>query len=58
MNTPQEVAASIISGHRRGYREVMIPSYMLPMHNIGRLLPEKGQEILIDFMDSGVNAVD
>ncbi|KAL0267852.1 UNVERIFIED_CONTAM: hypothetical protein PYX00_010003 [Menopon gallinae] len=53
---PEDIAANVIRAHRCGYREVQIPYIMRPLHNYGRLLPEKAQMSVIDFLDSGVSA--
>lgn len=53
---PEEAAAAIIDGQRRGMVEVSIPKYLLYLNTFVRVFPLKASNLLRDFLDSGVES--
>uniref|UniRef100_A0A182TE30 Short-chain dehydrogenase/reductase 3 n=1 Tax=Anopheles melas TaxID=34690 RepID=A0A182TE30_9DIPT len=53
---PEEAAAAIIDGQRRGLVDVSIPKYLLYLNTIIRVFPIKVGTLLRDFLDSGVES--
>ncbi|XP_053699323.1 uncharacterized protein LOC128746300 [Sabethes cyaneus] len=53
---PEEAAAAIIDGQRRGMVDVSIPKYLLYLNAFVRVFPLKAGNLLRDFLDSGVES--
>lgn len=53
---PEEAAAAIIAGQRRGLEDVSIPTYLLYLNTFVRCFPVKCANLLRDFLDSGVES--
>ncbi|XP_058443113.1 short-chain dehydrogenase/reductase family 16C member 6 isoform X1 [Malaya genurostris] len=53
---PEEAAAAIIDGQRRGLVEVSIPKYLMYLNAFVRVFPLKAGNLLRDFLDSGVES--
>ncbi|XP_058175841.1 short-chain dehydrogenase/reductase family 16C member 6-like [Anopheles ziemanni] len=53
---PEEAAAAIIDGQRRGLVDVSIPKYLLYLNTVIRVFPLKVGTLLRDFLDSGVES--
>ncbi|XP_073992946.1 firelighter isoform X2 [Rhodnius prolixus] len=56
--SPKDCASDIIKAMRRNALGVTIPSFLLVIHDVVRLFPHKVGQIVKDFCDSGVEAVD
>ncbi|KAL6436709.1 hypothetical protein ACFW04_004859 [Cataglyphis niger] len=54
LNTPKYVAAQIISAQRRNINNFSVPSFWSLSISFIRLLPEKAQDRVRDFLDTGV----
>ncbi|KAM0726586.1 Short-chain dehydrogenase/reductase family 16C member 6 [Formica fusca] len=55
--SPEQTALEIIRAQRCDYRERSVPSLWLPLGAVLRIFPDNALRILIDFFDSGVEAV-
>lgn len=53
---PKEVAAEIVEAQRSGETEVTVPSYWYHINRICRLFPLESAALLMDYVDSGVQA--
>ncbi|XKL63032.1 hypothetical protein PGB90_005396 [Kerria lacca] len=52
---PEKVASIIVKSIRREYKEVSIPRAMLTMDRLSRLIPEKFNHYVRDFLDTGLD---
>ncbi|XP_032678938.1 short-chain dehydrogenase/reductase family 16C member 6-like isoform X2 [Odontomachus brunneus] len=57
MVLPQQAASAIIKAQRRGYREITIPAFFLSSIALLRTFPDKAGSTMMNFIDSGVDAV-
>ncbi|KAI5713219.1 hypothetical protein M8J75_014620 [Diaphorina citri] len=55
---PERVASKIVRAMRRNYREISIPTPMLTLDRISRLLPYKFIQQVKDFIDTGLDPDD
>ncbi|KAK7595142.1 hypothetical protein V9T40_001575 [Parthenolecanium corni] len=55
---PEKVASIVVKAIRREYREVSIPRAMLTMDRLSRLIPEKFNYYVRDFLDTGLDPDD
>lgn len=55
---PERVASKIVRAMRRDYREISIPTPMLTLDRISRLLPYKFIQQVKDFIDTGLDPDD
>ncbi|XP_012529097.1 short-chain dehydrogenase/reductase family 16C member 6 isoform X2 [Monomorium pharaonis] len=55
--SPGQAASQIIHAQRHNYREKTVPPYWLSLGTIVRILPDEALRSLLDFFDSGVEAV-
>lgn len=55
---PEKVASIIVKAIRREYKEVSIPRAMLTMDRLSRLIPEKFNHYVRDFLDTGLDPDD
>ena len=53
---PKEVAARIVQAQRSDENEVTVPSYWYHVNRFCRLLPLESAVLLMDYVDSGVQA--
>lgn len=56
--SPEQVASKIVKAMRRDYREISIPTPMLTLDRISRLLPTKFIQQVKDFIDTGLDPDD
>ncbi|XP_014239415.1 short-chain dehydrogenase/reductase family 16C member 6-like isoform X2 [Cimex lectularius] len=52
--TPEEVALAIVMAIKKETFQVSVPSSVMGFNNVMRLFPRKFQDLILDFMDTGV----
>uniref|UniRef100_A0A8D8V0X0 Short-chain dehydrogenase/reductase 3 n=1 Tax=Cacopsylla melanoneura TaxID=428564 RepID=A0A8D8V0X0_9HEMI len=58
LQSPERVASKIVKAMRRNYREISIPTPLLTLDRISRLLPYKFIQQVKDFIDTGLDPDD